>query len=64
LTLLAIILGAVSANALNIYSSSMSLTSLGLKLPKALSRSVLVIVSGIAGTGGGLGLARRRGALL
>ncbi|MEV5608091.1 cytosine permease [Streptomyces sp. NPDC052225] len=50
LVLLAIILGAVSANALNIYSSAMSVTSLGLRLPSWLGRSTLVVVSGLAGT--------------
>ncbi|WP_330306535.1 MULTISPECIES: cytosine permease [unclassified Streptomyces] len=50
LVLLAIILGAVSANALNIYSSAISITSLGLKLPAWLGRSVLVVLSGVVGT--------------
>ncbi|MGW2719605.1 purine-cytosine permease family protein [Streptomyces sp. NPDC001492] len=50
LVLLAIILGAISANALNIYSGAISITSFGLKLPTWLSRSVLVVVSGVAGT--------------
>ncbi|MET9386172.1 cytosine permease [Streptomyces sp. NPDC002928] len=50
LVLLAIILGAVSANALNIYSSAISVSSLGLKLPDRLGRSVLVVLSGIVGT--------------
>ncbi|MFI6122274.1 purine-cytosine permease family protein [Streptomyces sp. NPDC051064] len=50
LVLLAIILGAVSANALNIYSSSMSLTALGLRLPRWLGRSTLVLVTGVVGT--------------
>ncbi|MYW68120.1 cytosine permease [Streptomyces sp. SID8379] len=50
LTLLAIILGAVSANALNVYSSAMSVTSLGLRLPSWLGRSTLVVISGLAGT--------------
>ncbi|WP_353944063.1 cytosine permease [Streptomyces sp. HUAS MG91] len=50
LTLLAIILGGVSANALNIYSSAMSVTSLGLRLPSWLGRSTLVVISGLAGT--------------
>ncbi|MFI1710610.1 purine-cytosine permease family protein [Streptomyces griseoruber] len=50
LVLIAIILGAVSANALNVYSGAISLTSLGLNLPTWLSRSVLVVVSGVAGT--------------
>ena len=50
LVLLAIILGAISANALNIYSGAISITSFGLNLPTWLSRSVLVVVSGVAGT--------------
>ncbi|MEU9212245.1 cytosine permease [Streptomyces sp. NPDC048415] len=50
LTLLAIILGGISANALNIYSSAMSMTSLGLRLPAWLSRGALVVLSGIVGT--------------
>ncbi|WP_053848232.1 cytosine permease [Streptomyces sp. NRRL B-24085] len=50
LVLLAIILGAVSANALNVYSGAISIASFGLDLPAWLSRSVLVVVSGIAGT--------------
>ncbi|NUS29544.1 MAG: cytosine permease, partial [Streptomyces sp.] len=51
LVLLAIILGAVSANALNVYSSAMSITSLGLRLPAWLGRSVIVVLCGLAGTG-------------
>ncbi|MFF5494582.1 purine-cytosine permease family protein [Streptomyces aquilus] len=51
LVLLAIILGAVSANALNVYSSAMSITSLGLKLPGWLGRSAIVVLCGLAGTG-------------
>ncbi|MFF4657366.1 purine-cytosine permease family protein [Streptomyces sp. NPDC001381] len=50
LVLIAIILGAVSANALNVYSGAISLTALGLDLPSWLSRGVLVVVSGAAGT--------------
>ncbi|MET7731354.1 cytosine permease [Streptomyces sp. NPDC005402] len=50
LVLLAIILGAVSANALNVYSGAISIASFGLDLPAWLSRSVLVVVSGVAGT--------------
>ncbi|WP_030945437.1 purine-cytosine permease family protein [Streptomyces sp. NRRL S-646] len=50
LVLLAIILGGISANALNIYSGAISIASFGLKLPTWLSRSVLVVVSGVAGT--------------
>ncbi|MFE5080504.1 purine-cytosine permease family protein [Streptomyces mirabilis] len=50
LVLLSIILGGISANALNVYSSAMSVTSLGLRLPAWLGRGVLVVVSGVAGT--------------
>ncbi|MFE4749366.1 purine-cytosine permease family protein [Streptomyces mirabilis] len=50
LVLLSIILGGISANALNVYSSAMSITSLGLRLPAWLGRGVLVVVSGVAGT--------------
>jgi NCS1 family nucleobase:cation symporter-1 len=50
LVLLAIILGGISANALNLYSGAISIASFGLRLPAWLSRGVLVVVSGIAGT--------------
>lgn len=50
LVLLSIILGGISANALNVYSSAMSITSRGLRLPAWLGRGVLVVVSGVAGT--------------
>lgn len=50
LVLIAIILGAISANALNVYSSAMSITSLGLSLPRRLGRSAIVVLCGIAGT--------------
>ncbi|MEU2734038.1 cytosine permease [Streptomyces sp. NPDC007095] len=50
LVLLSIILGGVSANALNVYSSAMSITSLGLRLPAWLGRGALVVLSGVAGT--------------
>ncbi|MFF7950233.1 purine-cytosine permease family protein [Streptomyces griseorubiginosus] len=50
LVLIAIILGGVSANALNVYSGAISIASFGLNLPPWLSRSVLVVVSGVAGT--------------
>ena len=48
-TLLAIALGAVCANALNVYSGSMSFLALGVKLPLALRRAIVAIVFGIAG---------------
>ncbi|MFE2063130.1 purine-cytosine permease family protein [Streptomyces sp. NPDC059467] len=50
LVLIAIMLGGVSANALNVYSGAISIASFGLKLPTWLSRGALVVVSGIAGT--------------
>ncbi|HKE65402.1 MAG TPA: cytosine permease, partial [Micromonosporaceae bacterium] len=49
LTLLAIALGAVCANALNVYSGSMSFLALGIRLPLALRRGIVAIVFGIAG---------------
>jgi NCS1 family nucleobase:cation symporter-1 len=48
-TLLAIALGAICANALNVYSGSMSFLALGIKLPLALRRAIVAIVFGIAG---------------
>jgi NCS1 family nucleobase:cation symporter-1 len=49
ITLLAIALGAVCANALNVYSGSMSFLALGVKLPLTLRRAIVAIVFGIAG---------------
>ena len=49
LTLLAIALGAICANALNVYSGSMSFLALGIKLPLRLRRAIVAIVFGIAG---------------
>ncbi len=49
LTLLAICLGAIAANALNIYSSSLSFTAMGVRLPTRSSRAVMAIVMGTAG---------------
>jgi NCS1 family nucleobase:cation symporter-1 len=48
-TLLAIALGAICANALNVYSGSMSFLALGIKLPLRLRRAIVAIVFGIAG---------------
>jgi NCS1 nucleoside transporter family len=48
-TLLAIALGAICANALNVYSGSMSFLALGIKLPLPLRRAIVAIVFGIAG---------------
>ena len=48
-TLLAIALGAICANALNVYSGSMSFLALGIKLPTSLGRAVIALVLGVAG---------------
>jgi NCS1 family nucleobase:cation symporter-1 len=48
-TLLAIALGAVCANALNVYSGSMSFMALGIRLPLSLRRAIVAIVFGVAG---------------
>ena len=49
ITLIAIALGAVCANALNVYSGSMSFLALGIKLPLTLRRAIVAIVFGVAG---------------
>jgi NCS1 nucleoside transporter family len=49
ITLLAIALGAICANALNVYSGSMSFLALGVRLPLALRRAIVAIVFGVAG---------------
>ncbi len=49
LTLLAICLGAIAANALNIYSSALSFTAMGISLPTRRSRAVMAVVMGLAG---------------
>jgi NCS1 family nucleobase:cation symporter-1 len=48
-TLLAIALGAVCANALNVYSGSMSFLAIGIRLPLSLRRAIVAIVFGVAG---------------
>jgi len=48
-TLIAIALGAVCANALNVYSGSMSFLALGIKLPLSLRRAIVALVLGVAG---------------
>ena len=49
ITLLAIALGAVCANALNIYSGSMSFLALGIKIQASLRRAIVAVVFGVAG---------------
>jgi NCS1 nucleoside transporter family len=49
LTLLAIALGAIAANALNVYSGAMSFVAIGIKLPLALRRALVAVVFGLIG---------------
>ena len=49
ITLLAIFIGAISANALNLYSAAMSFAAVGLHLPTAFARAVIALVVGLAG---------------
>jgi purine-cytosine permease-like protein len=49
LTLLAIALGAVSANVLNIYSGALSFTATGIKLPLSLRRAIVALGFGTIG---------------
>ncbi|MBR7838822.1 cytosine permease, partial [Actinospica durhamensis] len=50
LTLAAIILGGICANALNIYSAAVSFTTLGIRLPVRSLRAWAVVVFGVLGT--------------
>ncbi|MCU1479070.1 MAG: cytosine permease [Subtercola sp.] len=49
LTLVAITIGAVAANALNIYSGAMSFLAAGVKIPFALRRAIVALGFGIIG---------------
>jgi len=49
ITLLAIAIGAVSANVINIYSGAMSFLALGIKLPLGLRRAIVALVFGVIG---------------
>jgi len=49
LTLLAIALGAVAANALNVYSGAMSFVALGVRLPLSLRRAIVAVAFGVIG---------------
>jgi NCS1 nucleoside transporter family len=49
LTLLAIFLGAICANVLNVYSGSLSFMAMGIKLPTHLARAVVALVLGLIG---------------
>jgi nucleobase:cation symporter-1, NCS1 family len=49
LTLIAIIIGGIAANALNIYSGAISFTAIGFKLPLAARRAIVAVGFGIIG---------------
>jgi NCS1 family nucleobase:cation symporter-1 len=49
LSLLAIALGAVAANALNIYSGSLSFMTIGIQIPISIARAVVALVFGVVG---------------
>jgi len=49
LTLLAIALGAVAANVLNIYSGALSFTALGIRLPLSMRRAIVALGFGAIG---------------
>src|SRR6266566_401093 len=49
LTLLAIAIGAVSANVLNIYSGALSFTAIGIKLPLSMRRAIVALGFGAIG---------------
>ncbi|MFJ6700172.1 purine-cytosine permease family protein [Streptomyces sp. NPDC091272] len=50
LTLVAIILGAMAASTLNVYSAAVSISSLSLRLPRWMGRATLVALVGAVGT--------------
>jgi nucleobase:cation symporter-1, NCS1 family len=50
LTLIAIAVGAIAANALNIYSGAMSFLAAGVKIPFTLRRAIVAIGFGVLGT--------------
>jgi NCS1 family nucleobase:cation symporter-1 len=49
LVLLSIAIGAIAANAINIYSGSISFTAIGFKIPSHLRRALIAGVFGVAG---------------
>ncbi len=49
-TLLAIAIGGIAANALNIYSGALSFVAMGIKLPAAVRRATVALFFGVAGT--------------
>src|SRR6185503_18811512 len=49
LTLLAIALGAVAANAINIYSGALSFTAMGFRIPLRAARAITAVAFGVLG---------------
>jgi NCS1 family nucleobase:cation symporter-1 len=49
ITLVAIAIGAIAANSLNIYSGAMSFLAAGVKIPFALRRAIIAVVFGVLG---------------
>ena len=49
LTLIAIAVGAVAANALNVYSGALSFVALGIRIPTHIARAVVAVVFGVIG---------------
>lgn len=50
-TLLAIAIGAIAANCINIYSGAMAFVTIGVKLPHHVARALVTVFFGIAGFG-------------
>ena len=48
-TLLAIAIGAIAANSINIYSGAMAFVTIGIKLPARVARALVTVFFGIAG---------------
>ncbi|MCU1471419.1 MAG: cytosine permease [Glaciihabitans sp.] len=49
ITLVAIAVGAIAANALNVYSGAMSFLAMGIKIPFKLRRAIVALVFGVIG---------------
>ncbi len=49
LTLLAIAIGAIAANAINVYSGAMAFVTIGVKLPHHVARALVTVFFGVAG---------------
>jgi NCS1 family nucleobase:cation symporter-1 len=48
-TLLAIAIGAIAANSINIYSGAMAFVTIGIKLPASIARALVTVFFGVAG---------------